>query len=252
MFQNIRVRKAQIIGRQHVIEGLNMQDVLHLGVIEETGLQAIYGILCDGCSHDVDQKPVHSEVGARLGADFLNDEIQLLLTAGFPLKLIPVVLHDRLVKYLQKQVGLIPKQDPASQIRFIADKLMFTVVGFIYTESETLIFNQGDGVVIVNDEVTLIDQKDQPAFIGYSAIKREWLPKQVSALPTGFDSRIILSDSIQKMAIASDGLGKEPGFFAELWGHKNPAGLQRRVNVWSLNDHKFKDDLSIITLEKIT
>lgn len=250
MFDNITVREAQIIGRLHLMEGLNMQDVHYLRGIKAGDRAAIYGIICDGCSHDANQKKVHSEVGARLGADFLDADIQRLFNSRIAIPKMPAILHNRLVSYLRSQVAMMPLKDRNSQIKFIVDKLMFTVIGFIYTETETLFFWEGDGVYIINDEITAIDQDDKPTYIGYHAIDRRWLPETVSTLPQSFETLTVPSEEIQKLAVASDGLSKEPDFYQELWGYKSPAGLQRKVNMWSLNDHKFLDDLSIITLEK--
>jgi hypothetical protein len=253
MFENIRIRQAQIIGRLHLLDGMSMQDSYKVGMVTTGNDQAIYGIICDGCSRDADNKPLHSEVGSRLGADFLEGEIERLLKARVPLKRIPPILHERLVYYLRKQVDIMSYRDPRDQIRFIVDKLLFTVMSFIYTETETMIFYQGDGVYIVNDEITVIDQKDRPAYIGYHAINRKWLPSSVSEVQRGFETLVYPTKTIKKMAIASDSLDKEkdPDFYPELWDHKGINSLQRRVNVWSLNEHKFKDDLSIITLEKV-
>lgn len=251
MFENIVLRKAQAIGRLHILDGLSMQDTLKLNYVEMGDRSAVFGVICDGCSRDADNNPLHSEVGSRLGADFLEGEIERLIRAKYSLDRIPPTIHLRLTSYLRKQVELMPFNTPQAQIRFVADKLLFTVIAFIYTERETLIFYQGDGVYIVNDKVTVIDQEDRPTYIGYHAINRNLLPKSVSNIPYKFETVFMPSAEIGKMAIASDSLGKEPDFYPELWGHKGISGLQRRVNVWSLNDHKFKDDISIITLEKI-
>lgn len=253
MADDIRVRHAQIIGRMHLFEGVNMQDAMYLDLIDNNGQPIVYGVICDGCSQDAEGHFLHSEVGANLGVEFLSGEMRRLLMLGFSLQKIPPILHRSAINFLQKQVAAMPfGRDPKQRIRFIVDKLLFTVIGFIYTQEQTLIFYQGDGVFVVNDDVTILDQNDRPTYLGYSAIDRIWLPAEVSKLPEHFETVVIPGESLVRFAIASDSLGKEknPDFFGELWGHKMPIGLQRRVNVWSLNEHKFQDDLSIITLEK--
>ncbi len=251
MFTDIQIRTAQIIGRMHLTEGLNMQDVLHMSFADVGPKSAVHGVICDGCSRDANQRPLHSEVGARLGGDFLRDETQRLLLRGVPIRNIPPILHRGLINYVRRQADTMPFRDAKSQIQFIVDKFLFTTVGFIRNQTETLVYYQGDGVIVINDERTIIDQNDHPTYIGYHAIRREWLPKEVSKLPEGFTTLVFPNDTLEKMAIASDSLGKEPDFFDQLWGYKNPMGLQRKVNAWSLNDHKFADDLSIITVEKV-
>lgn len=248
---DLRIRKARIIGRSHLIEGVNMQDAMSLDSVEVRGRKYIFGVICDGCSMSAEGTPLHSEVGANLGVEFLSGDIRGLLKSRVPLRKIPNLLHRRTVEFLRRQVSLLPYAgDPESQVRFIVDKLLFTVIGFIYSDEETIVFYQGDGVFIVNEVVTVLDQNDLPAYIGYSAINRNLLLPEASSPPDGFETLVIPSGSITRLAIASDSLGKEPEFFTELWGYKMPIGLQRKVNVWSLNDHKFQDDLSIITLEK--
>jgi hypothetical protein len=138
-----------------------------------------------------------------------------------------------------------------SRVNYIKDNLLFTILGFVYSDDESVVFAQGDGSFIVNDELTTREENDMPRYISYSLVDRKYLSASASALPESFDVYPIDVGNLYHLAIASDAISEEPEFLYELWGHTLPIGLQRRVNVWSLVNHKFQDDLSVITLEKI-
>ncbi|KKQ91914.1 MAG: hypothetical protein UU16_C0015G0010 [Candidatus Woesebacteria bacterium GW2011_GWA2_40_7] len=246
MESNIRVRSAQAIGRSHLLGGKNRQDALKTGMVEVDGEKIVYGVICDGCSEGET-----SEVGANLATSFIGRQIEILVKSHISLDRIPWILHKRTVGFLKDILGKISFDSPNARVLYIKNNLLFTILGFIYTERETLIFAQGDGDTVVNDELTIRDENNIPRYIGYSLVERKFLSSNASPVQTDFDVFYLNGESFNRLAIASDALSEEPSFLVDLWGHINPIGLQRRVNVWSLVNHKFQDDLSIITLEKI-
>lgn len=235
MERQIRVRAAQIIGRSHLLSGRNCQDALKTGSLEIRGQKMFYGVICDGCSSGES-----SEVGAKLAATFLGRQIEVLLKQRTPLNKIPPVLHKRMLGFLKGLLGKISFDSPSSRNDFISDNFLFTILGFIYTDDEAIIFVQGDGVWIVNDEVTIRDENNTPNYIAYSL-----LPFR----PSEFEVNRFPGKLISRIAIASDALVEEKGFISELWGNTHPLGLQRKVNFLSREDHRFRDDLSLIALE---
>lgn len=246
MDQNIQVRKAQIIGRAHLLAGRNRQDAMKSDTVKLDGSEVQYGIVCDGCSEGKD-----SEVGASLAVAFLGRQIEILTKSKVSPERIPWILHKRILDFLKEILGRISFDSPISRVDYIRNNLLFTILGFIHTDQVSVIFAQGDGVVVINDEVVVRDENNMPHYIGYGLVDRKYLASYASPLPADFDVYRIDAESFNRLVIASDALSEEPGFLAEIWGHKSPIGLQRRVNVWSLVNHKFQDDLSIITLEKI-
>ncbi len=246
MAHDVRVRTAQITGRGHILYGKNRQDALKIGEAEVDGKKIYYGIVCDGCSEGL-----NSEVGANLAASYLGRQIEILIKSKVPLTKIPWILHKRMLGFLRDILGRISFDSPLSRVSYIKDNLLFTILGFVYTDTETIIFVQGDGAFVIDDTLTIRDESNMPHYIGYGLVERKFLSPEASTLPDNFDVYRLPEESFSRLALASDALSEEPGFVSELWGHVFPKGLQKRVNVWSLVDHKFQDDLSIISLEKI-
>jgi len=244
MDEQIRIRHAEIAGRAHVLAGINRQDALRTGTIIVADQAVYYGVICDGCSEGT-----ASEVGAHLAAAFLGRQIEILVKSRVPLTRVPSILHKRTVGFLKGILGKISFDSPVSRVDYIKNNLLFTILGFIYLNGELIVFAQGDGVIVVDDGLTVRDENNIPRYIGYALVERKFLSPDASVLPESFDVYHYPAGSFSRLAIASDGLSEEPDFISELFGHKIPIGLQRRVNVWSLVNHKFQDDLSIITLE---
>lgn len=235
MERQIRVRTAQILGRSHLLSGRNSQDALKTGSLEVRGQKVFYGVICDGCSEGES-----SEVGAKLAATFLGRQIEILVKSNVPLSKIPPILHKRMLGFLKGLLGRISFDSQTSRVTFIESNLLFTILGFVYTDDETIVFAQGDGVLVVNGEVTVRDENNRPNYIGYGLV-----PSQ----PTAFDVYLFPGALISRLAISSDALGEELGFVNELWDNAHPLGLQRKVNILSRDEHRFRDDLSVIALE---
>lgn len=242
----IRVRHAKSVGRAHLLAGKNRQDAMKTDKVVLSDKTVFYGVICDGCSEGE-----NSEVGANLAVSFLCRQIEILVKSRVSANKIPGILHKRLLAFLKALLGNITFDSPVSRVNYIKHNLLFTILGFVYSDGESVIFAQGDGTYIVNDVVTTREENDMPRYISYSLVDRKYLSSSASALPENFDVYPIDSANLYNLAIASDAISEEPEFLKELWGHKQPIGLQRRVNVWSLVDHKFQDDLSVITLEKV-
>lgn len=236
---------AKIIGRGHLLAGINCQDALKKGTIDVDGKTVYYGIVCDGCSEGAD-----SEVGAKLAVAYLGRQIEILVKSKVSIRKIPTIVRKRLIRFLKKLLGQISFDSPRARIDFIKNNLLFTIIGFICAE-ETIVFAQGDGVVVIDDRLFVRDENDTPMYIGYEMVDRKYLFANVSPLPTEFDCLVMPTDDLSRLIIASDSLANELDIVSELWNNERPIVLQKKVNAWSFNDHKFKDDLSVIVLEKV-
>lgn len=251
MDTNVRLSGAQIIGRSHLLSGKNSQDALVTGYLEIDEDVVYYGLICDGCSEGK-----NSEVGAKLASSYIARQIEILAKSKVDVKRIPWVLHKRTLEFLKQLLGKISFDSPVSRVTYIKDNLLFTVLGFIYTSHEVVFFAQGDGVIVVNDEVFVRDEQDLPKYIGYNLVERKFLASGASEMPESFDITIFPTGDIERLSIASDSLGHESDLIPQIWqdalldGGKK-LSLQKKVNVWSLVQHKFSDDLTIVTLEKI-
>jgi hypothetical protein len=230
---NIHVRAGSIIGIDHAQRQTNCQDSYSLIETE----QEVIGIVCDGCSEGA-----HSEVGATLAARYLAQQAAHLLAHGTTLLDMPVHLHTRLISFLNEFVCLMQPENP---VEFIRQHLLFTVVGTVITPSGGVIFTAGDGMVAIDATAVTIDQSNQPAYIAYHLLLGH-LPRNFH-LPDTFDV-VELPPDWQRAAVASDGF--VPDLLPQVWGLKHARGLQRKLNVWGSQERRFRDDATIIAIER--
>ena len=224
---------GQVTGRDHLLRRVNCQDSVGIRQLET----AVIGIVCDGCGSGK-----HSEVGAKLVTEYLLNQAEYLLDEGVTLDALPRLLYAQTLTYLD---GLLSTVDATRQLEFINDYLLFTIQGVIITGAEGVIFSAGDGMVLVNEDLQIRDEDNQPNYIAYHLIDPRYLNGDV--LPETFDYQLLANDW-QRLAIATDGF--EPELFHDIWGFRNPRVLQRKMNVWSDREHRFKDDATIITIER--
>ncbi len=241
------LNKAVRLGRNHGIVSKNCQDAIGVFDGEQNGNRLLYGIICDGCSEGAS-----SEVGANLAKNFLVREIFDQLEKGTSLYDLPEILYWNLIANLRSVVDNIRFRTPADRIDFIKNNLLFTVVGFVVTPKETLIFITGDGLYIANDLIVHVDANDEALYPGYHLVDRSaLLAPPTTVLPTNFDYEVYQTPLLFRIAIGSDAWKQEQELLYQIWGlgRKDKSELQRKINRWSDKEHRFKDDVSLITVE---
>jgi hypothetical protein len=229
-----RARAGQVIGRDHVLGGVNCQDAYAL--IEREAYTI--GIVCDGCGGGK-----RSEVGATLAANFLASRATHLLEAGHIFADAPLLLYPQMIDFLRSMVSLC---QPADAAAFIHDQLLFTVLGVIVSDEGGVMFAAGDGLIARDAVINERDEGNRPAYIAYHLFDDAALNGYI--MPDGFDV-YPLHPGWQRLALASDGFETE--LLPDVWGMQHPRGLQRKLNVWSNRERRFRDDTTIITVEKI-
>ncbi len=234
-----QIRSALHIGRSHINYGKNCQDALDI----RHGQDYAIGIVCDGCSEGK-----HSEVGSNLASRFLSIEAEKLVSSGIAASIVPGILYHSLLKFLRLILDSYSLTE-VEKVEFIKDHLLFTVMGAIITPHKAVIFTQGDGLVIVNDDQKIIDQDNSPYYFSYHLLDPRYLSDKRSALPSTFQIDAIEAKVFQRCAIGSDAWAQELNLLSAIWGYESAAGLQRRINVWAREKH-FEDDVSLITIEK--
>ena len=115
-------------------------------------------------------------------------------------------------------------------------------------EDRTIIGRCGDGVIIKNQVPEIVDQEGKPSYLAYGNVPREMLTCEPSKLEYIKITEIQDCDSL---VIASDGLTPIIGTDkeSELYGTSGRQ-LQRRFNVWQMNEKIFSDDVSCIVFER--
>ena len=240
---NFILHQATNIGRTHLLEYKNRQDACTIfnGLVFNRPIAI--GVVCDGCSEGS-----NSEVGAQIGVSFLIRDTRSLLDMGVPVRVIPNILYQRLIEFLRQLVDGYNLESPVERANFVKNNLLFTVVGFIVTKETSVIFFAGDGTIVIDDLVRHLESNNLPIYPGYHLIDRNLLVNP-SPLPNTFDTLPLITKQFKRLAIGSDAWKDESDLLKEIWGYKHPAGLQRKLNQWSKTDKRFKDDVTIITLE---
>lgn len=242
MDNRFRIRTGQVVGRSHLFSRKNCQDALAFGNVNFNTDNYSIGVIADGCGEGKE-----SEVGAKLGVNFIYSEVKRLIKIGIPQKFIPEVLFMHTTNFLERLINSFSLSDE-EKITFILNHLLFTIVGYIVGPSESQIFSYGDGLVILNQEIEFRNQDDHPDYIAYHLLRNI-----VPSMPQKFDTFTIASKDLQRLAVGSDGWTNETDLITQgsIWDHQHPSGLQRIMNVWSEKEKRFQDDTTIITLEVI-
>ena len=280
MKQSIFCRKGTHQGFQHRKLGFNNQD----GVLLESFFVPAYkktyhiGIVCDGCTG----LPGYSktEVGGSLLPVFAYVRLQQFICYGLTLPELPRVLYQSCTEFIRDlALKIMPgdvawdypsefkklstqRKDIAARLnwdvtsRFRADYLSATMLGFVSDEHRIVVFTSGDGVVLVNNELNVIEQDDKPEYMVYS----------INNPGTGFSIKMYNVSDVQRLAITCDGLrhlmnrndGKEgttpePSEFCDRMFKHLPGhilGLQLLLNnTFMGNEDKMSDDCTGVILE---
>jgi len=254
------VNKAMIIGRDHVLFKTNKQDFCAT-LIDK---QHVYGIICDGCGSGQ-----FTEVGACLFGNLILNNLSLgalddyyspfkedvdAFTANTSQQIISNVVKGIIeptsYKFINDLLRGLRIDDIQDQIKFIDEYLLTTFIFGIVLSDYIIIGHCGDGVIIIDDNATIIHQDGGPHYLMYDNVPRQALVNQPTKLQ-GLQISMYDIKVVNKIAIGSDGLIPlvERQLTSELYGTKK-RGLQRKFNVWS--DRKiFYDDASCIVFEKV-
>jgi len=223
---------GSIIGRNHVLAGKNNQDAYGIVANEKF----IIAVVCDGCGSGK-----HSEVGAKLGARLVIAEISNLLnqevnqdsqisTAEF-WDLVKLSLLQKLKDFVTLANG---------DLEFVNDYLLFTIVGFAITPSETVTFSMGDGAIAINGKLNQIPAypNNAPPYLAYGLYKPEAISFKIrDRLPTSeLESLLIATDGIDDLVKVED----INQFWLEDRYFKNPDAVRRKLAM--LNREETKPD----------
>lgn len=117
------------------------------------------GLIADGCGSGS-----NSEVGAQLGLKFLLRIISEQASSDWK-----VNLKENIQKY-SSQIAEIHSSNPRD---FTKNFLLYTIIGFVEENNKITIFSFGDGVIIIDDKVKVINQNNRPKYINNELIGNE-------------------------------------------------------------------------------
>lgn len=236
--ENMKIAYGSIAGSVHKKLEYNNQDFV---LVTQNDKMTI-GLIADGCGSGS-----NSEVGAQLSLNFilkwLNENID----------------RDdwkaRIKTELQNYSIELAERHSTEPEHFIMNYLLYTVVGVIVKENIATVFSCGDGAIIKDDELIIIDQNNKPKYINNELIGNE-----------GGDFEFYEFDlNDQLLVLGSDGLvdlieGMAKGFIDEYQTleefikddrhFSNPVFLPKLLQKYS-NTGILKDDCSTIMLKNI-
>lgn len=257
MTDQLLVRSATKQGGKHIRLGYNNQDARESGSFTIPSRDQTYrvGLVGDGCSSRMPQWS-HTEVGANLSVVHAYARIQELAGAGVPIDEIPQVLFPSMVEFLRSVTNLVmprgivwkqpftPKGVEAreGQNRFRNDYLAATLMGFICDGEQVVVFSAGDGVIVVNDDVTVIDQDDRPDYPVLS----------IYSADGGFQTTTYDLCDIDRLAVMTDGLdalAQEPQFLTDLFDSDSVVAPQMLLNKTHMQrPETMQDDCTVALL----
>lgn len=232
---------ASIIGSSHHKRYSNNQD--SYGFSQDDF--CIIGVIADGCGAGS-----NSEVGARLGVDFVINFCQKNFKhTPFDVNLLKTALLD----YLR---NIVKNQNTNEELEFIENYLFFTLFGFIIQPTQTFIFHSGDGLYILNDKIVIIEQNNRPNYIAKNLISGNFY-LEVEQIETNKLNRILLAiDGLKQLndkflkGEKIQGMEKITAFFENENYFDDIMELPNLLTNLSINKNILKDDTTIIMIKK--
>lgn len=239
---------ATIIGRTHRLHQQNCHDFACTG---EPGSGYAFGLVLDGCGSKYrDEGRVvhsHNEIGAKLlgqfAAGFLTQKLVALNETGTadPIESAALLreLHDGSLRFMRRLLDALPFVDEHERTRFVASRLLCTLVGFLVTPEAAAFFWSGDGYLCQDRRITWIgSHNNQPEYLAYQLLSHRPEPSQATA---GFHiEKVEDFGQTNWLAVATDGWCRD--LLHQLATPRSSLALQRWVNQKARKRDRFEDD----------
>ena len=232
---------GSVTGRDHRRAERDGQDG-HAVVITADVLAVV---VTDGCSSGR-----ASEIGARIGAAWLA----ALIERHFRVTHVPertdaahavaAVVEELLVRL----EALARSLDVGGDVKAarVDEALLFGFLAVVVTPATTIVFGIGDGVVLADGKLTVLDPgpHNAPPYVAYGLLGSRIEPRVHFACPT---------ERLELVAIATDGLLPVGEVLADIAGDpryaKNPSLLRKRLVVLS-DAGAFSDDATVAVVRR--
>lgn len=258
MRESFEMATGTVTGKLHMASGKNNQDGFYTIYADDF----MIGVVSDGCGSEP-----NSEVGAKLGcrmiAEIIYKRVDLFQNSGLKInEILTPKFWENTEKELCRQLRQL--SDILGEDA-IANFFLFTLVGFVMAKTESLFFSLGDGIVIVNGEITILGPfpDNAPPYLGYNILLEESVkPKNKIAIQKILDTR-----DVESVLIGTDGAmhlikaesekisGKDElvGSISQFWTKKcffeNPDMVRRRLAIINRTYTKFDREKDNLTRE---
>lgn len=231
---------GMIAGRDHTTTQKNSHDAYHM--VAQPGI--LVAVVCDGCGSGE-----HSEVGAKLGARIVAAQV-LRYFHNDP-SAFRVGQIDRGLMQVRRstlsQIQLLADGMGESFSKSIGEYFLFTILGVIVTYDHAFVFGAGDGVVVLNEVVSILapSEGNMPDYLSYGLVETEKkglvpILRVVADTPTSkLESLLIGTDGVKDLIAAAEkvipGKTEKVGPISQFWTDdkvfKNSFTIHRRLNL---------------------
>jgi len=234
----MKIGYGTIQGSAHRKLDYNNQDAV---LVFETD-ELLIGLVADGCGSGA-----NSEVGAQLAvkrvAKIIDEKIKLKSDWKTDLK-----------KDLQAYSRTIAHLHDTSVSHFVKDYLLYTLVGFVKYRDRITVFSCGDGVIVIDDNIQIIDQNNQPKYLNNELNNSQGAEFQFQEFKYEGQKILIGSDGVEDIIAGIDNkLIPEYLSFNDLMcdeaNYYNPVQLPKLLQKYS-KKNVLVDDCTLIMLKE--
>ncbi len=227
---------GSVTGRDHRRAERDGQDGHAIVVTDEV----VAVVVTDGCSSGR-----ASEIGARVGAAWLATLIEQKFRRGAaPRSAATEVVRELLLRL----EALARSLDATGSVRAarVDEALLFGFLAVVVTPETSIVFGIGDGIVLADGELTVLDPGPQnaPPYVAYGLLGARLEPRVHFECPTA---------QVDLVAVATDGLIPLGDALADLAGDpryaRNPSLLRKRLVVLS-DRGTFADDATVAVIRR--
>jgi hypothetical protein len=252
MLEEFQVAAGSVVGRDHLkdLGWRNNQDAYFTHASDT----CILAIVADGSSAAERSIVSHNEVGAKLGVRILGqcilEKMDGYLDPGQPGVFPWESVREEILTTIENLTHAMGGGSFSATIR---EHFLFTLVGALVTQYDTFVFSIGDGVVIVNGNVTRIGPfpDNQPPYLCYSLVKSSIDPRlctfaihheapteTISSILVGTDGVVELMEAVDKplpgkIISAPEKPGSRVGPISQFWTDDryftNPDQVRRKL-----------------------
>lgn len=181
-------------------------------IIDKEGF--VVGVVCDGCG-----SCMNSEIGSKLTAEFVANYCALNFIDK---KFDGQALAKAVISFYEKCSTLVLTKD--NNI-FISDTFFTTIIGFIFSNKQNIVFSSGDGVIVHNNSIEIIDQKNAPNYLAHNLLSQK---------SYSFTETIIEDSDFSRLLISTDGI-------EDLWESEDPQIIVEKL----FSDENFKNEVEL-------
>lgn len=221
MRKTFEVASGTVIGKLHTASGRNNQDSFSTIHTDDF----LIGVVSDGCGSEPDSE-VGSKLGCQMLAEIISRRMDLFQNSG--LKITEILTpkfwdnaEEELCSRLKHLSGMLGKNA-------VANFFLFTLVGFVMAKTESLFFSLGDGIIIINGEITIIGPfpENAPPYLGYNILATDQINPALD-LKT-------LDSTIQKNKNRSATVWQDCEVFKSGVKQKNKVTVQKIIDTQSI------------------